>query len=329
MRRKYVFIHPNQSGGIVDYVNLIDERLRSAHWNIEKKSRLEARDVFSTNTYFFLQYSPYGFNSKGVPIALVLFYMFIPKKRKCVFFHEVAIPKDNRYKYRILRAVQIFLAKLVFLSSSRAFCNSEVWLKIIKNKPGELIQIGVPSNIPRIYGFNTNRQTSQIVAFGGVDRRISVYEKLLTEGTDFNHLYKIVDIGSTNEYLLHLIDLVKTNCKVIFEILGNIPSHRVSQIMANSYFGLFCYESDYLTKSGILASYMLHELVPVNVFVSSRHYVPLNEMPYPFCLTGADLIYYSTYLMVSHDAIIKHNNKFVVSVEDHLKIYLRICEESV
>jgi hypothetical protein len=119
------------------------------------------------------------------------------------------------------------------------------------------------------------------VVFGGPGLRQKTYQaagdKLFAWAKQAS--LEVHDIGAPIEDM-RLAEALRTN-GVIQN--GRLNEHQVSQLMADSLYGLLAYSVEYVAKSGVFAAYCAHGVCPLLIsnnyvqadgLVASHHYLP-------------------------------------------------------
>ena len=242
-----------------------------------------------------LHYGPYGYSSQGNPGAFCDAVERLAERLKLVvFFHESyssgppwkrAFWTEREQKQTIVR-----LQKLAQCS----FTSNEKYLR--RMRPAQpavrpLIQIPIFSNMgePREIPPLTARKR-QLVVFGQFATRLRLYQarNVMEDLCRWLQIERVIDIGSGDG-----AGVPDAIAGVRVDRMGRLDEAEVSRLLVESIAGVVGYWPDVWEKSGVIAAYEAHGLVPVLVPMEPRHfpkpvYLPFVEAEELDLLRGAD-----------------------------------------
>ena len=219
-----------------------------------------------------LQYSGYGFSRNGAPAWLIATLDYLREKRKhlqlLTYFHEVYATSPPWRRAFYYTRQQKRVAAEVAMRSDAILTNrlkSGRWLDQFRDERSEQCYVlAVPSNVgePKSWPCWQHRR-DELVLFGG-----SRFKQVFLAGRYSSKVVaiakqlsvdKIINIGSRVPEFARCFGIAGLNV----EQTGYLNAMEVSKILARTKFGLFEYFPDFLTKSGVLAAYAAHGVVPV------------------------------------------------------------------
>jgi len=267
IEKKLLIISDNMYGGVSHHTNQIIKYVKK-YKNFKIFLCQEKKDVdkinkinFKKNDVVILQYSPHGFQKKGVCFWILNLIKKLKKKIKIIiFFHDC-------YSYSFLPWKSAFwlyfLQKFIFLQLCKSFdigiTPSIDYFNLIKKFSNKKIIY-----FPTTSSFHESKKKINkqriLTIFGTLSLRKKIYEKLglrLINWAQKNN-YKIIDIGPTMEK-----NIIKKFSKhgVIFK--GILNSKNVNKILEISSFGLLDYDIKKIDKSSVLAAYSASKVVPI------------------------------------------------------------------
>jgi hypothetical protein len=235
-----------------------------------------------------LHYGPYGYSSIGKPAALVdAIAQLAVQIPVLTFFHEsYSSGPPWKRAFWTHREQRSSMERLQRLSKASFTSNAKYFERLRRLQPADhpLLQIPIFSNMGELqHPLPLVARKRQLIIFGQLATRIRLYEThdMLPSLCRWLDIENIVDIGSGN------------HPSIPAEILG-APVHRagfrdetaVSALLAESLAGVIGYWPDVWEKSGVLAAYAAHALLPIFVALEPRHLPPQDYVPY---LEPADL----------------------------------------
>lgn len=213
-----------------------------------------------------LHYSGYGYQRRGCPIwllsALKAWRLANPNQRLCIMFHELYASGPPWRSAFWLRPIQSCLARRLLKLASHCFtnlCESAATLKkmVAPRKPCITIlpvfsNIGEPNHLPA-----WDQRRPSMVIFGSAGWRQEVYSRhflSLQRACRQWAISELIDIGPG------AVQIPPSSLRI--SIKGFLPAEEVSRQMMAARAGFFTCPVACLAKSGILAAYAAHGLLP-------------------------------------------------------------------
>lgn len=234
-----------------------------------------------------LHYGPYAYSDDGMPLRFAESMAGLSADRRLtVFFHELwarGWPWKRAFWTRSnqLRAVRTLLAaSRLGLSSSALYLNR---LRSILEVQKPLVQVRIFSNIGEVERpLPLRKREPRLVVFGQIATRIRLYRqygKQLEKLCSILHLESVVDAGSGES-------------EAIPERIGSLPLKRrgflseeaASNLLATSVAGVLHYGPIAWEKSGVVAAYQAHGMLPIIAPRVMEGFRPFPGMP--FALIG-------------------------------------------
>ena len=213
-----------------------------------------------------LHYGPYAYSSDGIPAHFAEAIGKLGEDgRLVVFFHEMwaqGWPWKRAFWTRQSqrRAVQKLLA-----SSRCAFTSSDLYMRRLQQENGierPLKQIRIFSNIGELeHPLPLSQREPRLVVFGQFPMRARLYrnsEKRLELLCHLLQLRGIVDAGSGEGAAIP-----RRIGSIPVERIGFLGERKASELMATSVAGVVRYGPSMWEKSGVLAAYRAHGMLPV------------------------------------------------------------------
>ena len=247
---------PPNVDGLGDYSYLVGTELRKNLDNVfflcpevEKKNFNEKVFLLEKNqtsfdelvqrlsiTDILLNYSGYGYNSKGVPLWLLSILKSAKNNgiRVFIFFHEISATGPFYKPVFWLGAIQKWLFKRLYELADCSFCSNDIANRIIQNtsndKGKKCLNIGLISNIPPAETVKPwDCRSSIAVVFGSPGRRLLVYQQI-KKWENFikeNAIISIIDIGEPISF-----DFDKLEIKIVE---SNIATARIYARVTRSF----------------------------------------------------------------------------------------------
>jgi hypothetical protein len=230
-----------------------------------------------------LHYGPYGYSSVGAPAEFVgLIEELSQTLPVLVFFHETyasgmpwkrAFWTNRQQRSSIVRLLEV--AQVSFTSNAKYMQRLEKMSRI--GRP--LVKIPIFSNIGEPANLRplTDR-SKQLVIFGQLVTRIRLYREqrpALEAICRKLGIESVVDVGSgKSPHIPEALAGITVQCK------GWMDENSLSALMADSIAGIIGYWPDVWEKSGVLAAYQAHALVPILVELEPRHIPAPSYLPY-------------------------------------------------
>jgi len=216
-----------------------------------------------------LEYSGYGYAKRGAPLWLAR-----GLQRVCgedgvplvTMFHEISASTWKPWTSTFwLSPLQSWVARRIAQCSAGLMTTHPTGAKTLgrfvnQRTPVEVCpvfsNVGEPEKRPAF----TDRSPRAVI-FGGGRTKTAIYETHLdtTQAVlDRWDIDTVIDVGPPNA-------AVPEALSVRVDVRGLQPAEAVSDLLLGTRIGLLHYPAAYATKSGILAAYMAHGLVPVLV----------------------------------------------------------------
>lgn len=230
-----------------------------------------------------LHYGPYAYSSIGEPAAFVRAIEELAKEMKVlVFFHETyAWGMPWKRAFWTNRQQRKSIGKLLHLATA-AFTSNAKYMQQLQdlNTAGRPVaKIPIFSNIGEPDGLRRLDQRSrQVVIFGQLATRIRLYRD---HRRDLERVCKklgietIVDVGSGQSPYIPT-----TLAGITVRRAGWMDELQLSNLMADSIAGIVGYWPDVWEKSGVIAAYQAHALVPILVESWPRRIPAPPYLPY-------------------------------------------------
>jgi len=247
---------------------------------LKEIARLRSQNSFDCA---LLHYGSYAYSRNGESAPFVLAIEELAKDMKVlVFFHETyasGMPWKRAFWTRSQQRRGV--GKLLHLSAA-AFTSSTKFMQQLQdlNTTGRSVtKIPIFSNIGEPDDLRTLDQRSrQIVIFGQLVTRIRLYRD---HRRDLERVCKqlgietIVDVGSGQSP-----HIPTTLAGITVRRAGWMDERQLSDLMADSIAGIVGYWPDVWEKSGVIAAYQAHALVPILVESAPRHIPAPPYLPY-------------------------------------------------
>lgn len=282
-----------QNCGIGDYTTLLLEELSSRYgleggvlvaslkWSAQNAPSLPVSRPWTGNLpadtqVILLQYSGYGYAKRGAPVALVMqmrrMRRLHPEVRLVTMFHELfacgPLTSSSFWLSPLQRWVAASLARL----SDSVITNrtgSAQWLeKRVPRHTGQIRVSPVFSNLGEVAEAPPPSQREAHLVFFG-------YQAELWDA-GFNGLRSVIEKLKPSR-----VTILGRSAEIPAEVFGSIPvirtgylcAEEVSTILRTACWGLIAYNPAFLGKSGILAAFLAHGVVPLLV----EGHLPLSE----------------------------------------------------
>ena len=230
-----------------------------------------------------LHYGPYGYSSIGEPAAFVALIEELARSLPVlVFFHETfasgvpwkrAFWTSRQQRSSMIRLLE--LAQVSFTSNAKYMRRLEAMSHSVR----PLVKIPIFSNIGEPANLQPLADRSrQLVIFGQLVTRIRLYREqrqALEAICRKLRIESIVDVGSGQSP-----HIPATLAEIPVQSRGWMDENTLSLLMADSVAGIIGYWPDVWEKSGVLAAYQAHALVPILVELEPRHIPAPSYLPY-------------------------------------------------
>lgn len=270
------FIVPPGPGGVRDYTEQLVRGLkdrgydaRVVVWNGECAGEVD--ECFSFSSCIYIQYSGYGYSSRGAPFWLLRCIQRHREKNISlgVYFHELfAFGAPWRSAFWLSpaqRYLSIRLAEIsdFWLTNRKA---SYEWLSNYAPNTRSAV-LPVFSNVGESSAFSDNRAHSAVI-FGGSRLRqktwISAGRDIFAWADEIG--CQVHDIGPDISDVSLVSELRRNSVRVH----GRLTSAGVEELLSSASYGILTYPSEFVSKSGVFAAYCAHGVTPIVISESYK-----------------------------------------------------------
>lgn len=233
-------------------------------------------DANSDHHRVLLHYVGYGYAKRGCPIwlinSLTNWRKTSQNKNLIVMFHELFAFGPIWTSQFWTSPLQRYLAAKLGLIADHCITSKSTYADIMKKytrgKHSEIVVLPIFSNIgePK-KTMLLNERVKRLVIFGSKGPRSRVYQDSRAElerVCRHFEISEIFDIGPKLEMKIEAINGVSV------DILGVKSAQEISEILSTTLIGFINYQTEYLAKSGIFASYCSHGLLPIAVWYEKQ-----------------------------------------------------------
>jgi hypothetical protein len=230
-----------------------------------------------------VHYGPYGYSSVGEPAVFVSAIEELARTMPVlVFFHETyASGWPWRRAFWTNRQQRSSIVRLLAVAKV-SFSSNEKYMRRLSRMQGSgrpLIKIPIFSNIGEPGSLRPLRERSrQLVIFGQLVTRVRLYREqraALEAICRKLRITSVVDVGSGKSE-----HVPATLAGVGVTSMGFMDEDALSLLMADSIAGVVGYWPDVWEKSGVVAAYEAHGLVPILVELEPRYIAAPAYLPY-------------------------------------------------
>jgi hypothetical protein len=230
-----------------------------------------------------LHYGSYAYSHIGEPAAFVQAIEELAQDtRVLVFFHELyASGMPWKRAFWTNRQQRESVGKLLRLASDAFTSNAKYMQRLEKLNVAQrkLMKVPIFSNVGEPGGLRPLDQRSrQLVIFGQLPTRIRLYRerrRVLENVCQKLRIERVVDVGSGQSP--HIPNKL-ADAEV--RSTGWMDERQLSDLMADSIAGIVGYWPDVWEKSGVIAAYQAHALLPILVELEPRHIPAPPYLPY-------------------------------------------------
>jgi len=230
-----------------------------------------------------LHYGPYGYSSVGEPAQFVALIEELARTMPVlVFFHETyASGMPWRRAFWTHRQQRSCIERLLKIALASFTSNAKYMRRLEKmSRTGRpLIKIPIFSNIGEPDNLRPlAARRRQLVVFGQLVTRIRLYREqreALESICRKLRIEAVVDVGSGQSE-----HIPPSLAGISVQTTGWMDENALSQLMSDSIAGIIGYWPDVWEKSGVLAAYQAHALVPILVELEPRHIAAPAYLPY-------------------------------------------------
>ena len=251
--------------------------LRLPYRNGYEKSCIDAKlwvDAFNPE-WISLQYVPFSFHSKGMPLGLANAIKQLSKGRNVhIMFHELWLGMDIKasFKFKIWGKVQSVIIRS-FIDTLKPL-SIQTQTKLYQK---QLLKLGISvnimplfGNIPVLFDFNVMKGTElldskkkfSVIIFGTIHYGApvevftnSVSKYALSSNVDI----KIIFIGRCGEEIKEWVSTCKSK-RIKTEVLGELSSVKISEVLSKADLGITTTPFLLAEKSGTVAAMKEHGL---------------------------------------------------------------------
>jgi hypothetical protein len=230
-----------------------------------------------------VHYGPYGYSRTGEPAAFVQAIEELAQQmRVLVFFHELyssGMPWKRAFwthrQQKACVAQMLRLASFAFTSNAKYIKRLDA-LHQARKPVGKIpifSNVGEPQNLRRLAD-----RSRQLVIFGQLATRIRLYRDhlpALENACRKLRIDNVVDVGSGKSP-----HIPASLAGAPLRSTGFMDEQPLSELMADSIAGVVGYWPDVWEKSGVMASYQAHALLPILVELEPRHIPKPPYLPY-------------------------------------------------
>ncbi|KHJ36977.1 hypothetical protein PBAC_28220 [Pedobacter glucosidilyticus] len=242
-----------------------------------------------------LQYVGYNFNTKGIPIWLILLVKILKhrKTKLITIVHETYIRPGNSIKTKILSYLQRLCLKLILNSSTMVFTSIERYLSQCKKcfNKASLLRIGsniTPTNTP----FKTNDSYFLIWGDRNHSKALNIFKHMVLLDKNTPNLKIIGKLSFENLKIIESF-IENNNLKNRITLLGIVEEEELSITLRNTK-GLLLIEElitgegGFSLKSGIAIAAIQHQTLIFSnkgdmtdsILENNKHliFLPISEM---------------------------------------------------
>jgi hypothetical protein len=230
-----------------------------------------------------VHYGPYGYSSIGEPAAFVQIIEELARTLPVlVFFHETyASGMPWQRAFWTNRQQRSSMVRLLAAASASFSSNAKYMRRLERmSRTGRpLLKIPIFSNIGEPENLRPlAERRRQLVIFGQLVTRIRLYREqrqALESICAKLRIESVVDVGSGQSP-----HIPATLAGVAVQSKGFMDENTLSDLLADSVAGVIGYWPDVWEKSGVVAAYQAHAMVPILVELEPRHIPAPSYLPY-------------------------------------------------
>jgi hypothetical protein len=258
----------------------------SASYSDERtpESYLEAlRDLRKAGTFHaaLLHYSPYGYTPKGTPGAFARSMVEFSKEMALhVFFHETWAEGPPWRRSFWTKREQMAAARLLMNNCRSSFTSTDLYrnrLLGVSSASADLTRVPIFSNMGEpAHVASIAERERRLVVFGQLATRLHVYRwrEVLEDLCRKLKIVSIADVGSGTD-----ADIPDKLAGIEVTRYGRLPEPEVSNLLNTSLAGAVEYSPEFWAKSGVIAAYAAHGIVPV-YFSETGKFAPKLDTPF-------------------------------------------------
>jgi hypothetical protein len=225
-----------------------------------------------------LQYVPYSFNPKGLPLWLPSFLKKLNGNHKWhIMFHELwlGIDIESSFRHKCIGKLQQLIVKKVIHNTKTHFVNTQnkLYQFFLQSHNINTEVMPICGNIPLTAVENKAKEFTQIVLFGTIHPGApfeDFIKDLVSYSSKLNKPIKFVFVGKNGLELSNYINVLEDN-GLYYEVMGIQSEIVISQVLIDSDYGISTTPYFQTEKSGVYAAYREHQL---NTICVSRKWTP-------------------------------------------------------
>ncbi|MFN3588950.1 MAG: hypothetical protein ACK4UP_06175 [Spirosomataceae bacterium] len=226
-------------------------------------------DAFNPS-WLSLQYVPYAFQDKGLPLFLGRYLKEIGGDRKWhVMFHELCIGlnRESSWKEKSIGFLQKQLIKHLLrqLQVTKISTQCTLYRVLLEKWTSQEIQyLPLFSNIERFEFEGIERKNGRFVLFGGIHKSPRVNDFLWDVREKFGKSAEFVFLGRNGSERNTWIDACE-RIGIQYQIVGEVSAKEISKTLQTAQYGVATTPSLLIEKSGSFAAYVNHGLTAICV----------------------------------------------------------------
>lgn len=246
-------------------------------------SHVEDLRKIRTFDAILVHYGPYAYSPLGTPKAFGKTFDTLGKDLNLsVFFHELyASGRPWKRAFWTKKEQKQCVADLLRETTIAFTSNSEYMQKLesLNMAASPIVKIPVVSNIgePLLLPPLAER-TRQLVIFGQIANRVRLYKEhkgTLQATCKLLGVHTVIDVGSGSSSLIP-----SQLGQAVVRRVGWMDDPQLSALLSDSVAGAIGYWPDVWEKSGVMAAYQAHAMIPVLVPLESRRTQAPPFVPY-------------------------------------------------
>lgn len=227
-----------------------------------------------------LQFVPYSFNKKGLPVWLPLYLCKLKGKHKWhIMFHELWIGMDNESstKHKVIGHFQKLLLYIMVQSVRSDFLSTQnkLYQSLLRATNIHAVVLPICGNIPVQLLDNEAKEFMQFVLFGTIHPGAPFHdfvEDLIVLLENIKRQIKFVFVGENGSEINNYKAILDKK-SIAYIVLGKQSEDVISKILLKSTFGISTTPYFQTEKSGIYAAYREHHL---NTICVARKWTPTH-----------------------------------------------------
>ena len=216
-----------------------------------------------------LQYVPYSFNTKGIPLKLAIQLKTIGHHKWHIMFHELGIGIENgaSLKHKLIGKIQLCIIKSLRkkLKPKVVHTQTQPYLKLLNDLNFKAIYLPLFSNIPNENIILKEKDINSeivFVLFGGIHSNAPIENyaaEAILYSKEKNIKISLLTIGRNGNQLIKWIDCAKNQGLQIIN-MGEQSLSSISKTLSRSTIGITTTPLPLIEKSGSVAAMLAHKL---------------------------------------------------------------------